>query len=184
MRNEKFWMQSDGKMRLAVRKFIENHENTCGLSDIEQYQYEDDLMQFIESIKEDIYREVEKEYHREDVFMQALDENDERCQEIAMLLPIDKIDGILKEWDDSLSNNDGYWDYYWASLTSTLKMECWWQEYEEYGEEDFSCYKAYIEYWYSTHQESAPVSIEEFLNNEMQDEDLAMFYKGLAEKKK
>ena len=127
MRNEKFWMQSDGKMRLAVRKFIENHENTCGLSDTEQYQYEDNLMLFIESIKEDIYREVEKEYHREDVFMHALDKNDERCQEIAMLLPIDQIDAILKEWDDSLSNNDGYWDYYWASLTSTLKMECWWQ---------------------------------------------------------
>lgn len=182
MRNKSFWTQSDGELRFAVRKFIENHEKTCGLSDIEQYQYEDELMQLIESVKENIYREVEKEYHREDIFMHAENDNGERCQEIAMLLPIAQIDSIVEQWEETLRNNDGYWDYYWGALSLSLKEEHWWQDYEDYGKEDFSCYKAYIRYWYSTHQEGVPVCIDEFLSNEMQDEELSEFYKALAEK--
>ena len=184
MRNNEFWDRVDGQLRRSIRSFIENHELTCGWSDVQQNEYESALTELIESIKEDVYREVEREYYREDIFLHANNDNGERCQGIAMLLPVDKLDSIVKSWDENLSNNDGYWDYYWGAVTLALQEETWWRDYEDYTEDEFSWYKAYIEHWYSTHQEGMPVCIEEFLNNEMQDEELALFYKELSRKEK
>ena len=164
-------------LRLEVRRFIENNERTCGWSDIEQYEFEDELMGFLMNVKELMFRQGEMEYRCEDILMHANQNEGVRSKLIVEALPIKELETIAKEVEENLNDSDRYWEAYWAVFEDTMRNKSWYQDFEEYSEEEFSLYKLYIQDWYATHGEGEPACIDEFLANEMQDEELAKYHK-------
>lgn len=174
MRNYKFWDGStDNPLRLATRAFVENNELTCGLTDEAQYQYEDELMSFIESVKDLVTDETEKEYFREDVQSEMAERYGKYGEELFKLLPITRLDKLIDVWQDRLSDNSLRAEIRDDTLDECLKEQSWTESFDEYEETDVRLYFVYLKDWFSSHEEGDPVSINEFLDCEMQDDEIA-----------
>lgn len=185
MRNYKFWAQgSNNVLWNAVKRFVENHGLTCGLEDEVQELYMGDLVDLIEEVKDTISREVDNEYYREDVLCFLEEKYETVGEKFRSILPLETLNKVVETWQDNLQDNENYAETRDRVLEDELYKQSWMAHFDEYEDEDVQLYLVYLQDWFSNHNEGAPVCIEEFLNNEMQDEDLAMFYKGLAEKKK
>ena len=186
MINKEFW-SCNGLLWRAVRQFVEAHKTTCGLSDVNQNELIKDFVELIESQRADITQEVKREWARNRLIQKLESGVNEYGKQLVATLPFKKIDDLTDAWNDlilQVLDDGGYEDLTTDLLSDLLKEESWYTDFDEYEEKVVLLYFAYLQDWFSNHDEGDPVSIKEFLNNEMQDGDLAMFYKGLAEKKK
>ncbi len=181
IRNDKFWGKGpENVLWKAAQSFVEEHEITCGLSDGEQDKYAEELLQLIEKVKEPIYREVDREYLREDVCDKIEEEWDACENKVADIFPIKYLDKLVDLWQDALGGNDGYWEALWNTLRNVFGEERCHRALRTYGKEGQLLYKHYLEDWFRTHKEGEPVSIYEFMSNEMKDEESAKYYRALA----
>lgn len=183
MRNDKFWDEcGDNSIRQKVAEFIDKNPAVSHLKDQPYYDFEDALVQFIYDNREIISREVDAEYHREDVITQAKEYFGEEVEEIVKALPIKVVDELVSHWQEALNENDEFWEINWDELDNVLTdggisplvgLDC-------YEPEDILIYAAYIHEWYSdmppAMQGQDPACIDEFFDNEMSDDDLSKFY--------
>lgn len=122
MRNDKFWNKcNSGSIRADVAEFIDNSPLLSHYKNKKYYQLEDELVAFLEKTKERIYREADKEYHRQDVVCKLIEKHGEEFTEKIKSIPIGLIDAIVDEWQDTLSDNDAFWDAVWETLDTVLE---------------------------------------------------------------
>lgn len=122
MRDDKFWNEcNNNSIRRKVAEFIDNSPLLSHYKNKKYYQLEDELVAFLGKIKEEIYREVDKEYHREDVICRLIEKHGEEYTEKLKHIPLSLIDEIAAEWQETLSDDDSYWDSVWNALDNTLK---------------------------------------------------------------
>lgn len=184
MRDNKFWdVCSNGSIREKVAEFIDQNPAVSHLKDEPYYDFEDALVQFIYDNREMISREVDAEYHREDVILQAQEcFGEEEVEEVVKSLPIEVIDGLVDHWQEALNDNDEFWEITWDGLTDVLTDGgiSPLVNLDSYDPEDILIFAAYLREWYSDMtpemQGQEPVCIDEFFDNEMSDDDLRKFY--------
>ena len=137
MRNEQFWKKySNNTLWQKVREFVENHELTCGLSDETQNEYMADLIGIIEQVKDIVSEEETKESFREDVLNALVQESEEYGEMLFYLLPITRIDKLVDDWRDDLSDNANYAEARDNSLEECLLEQSWMAHFDEYEEQD------------------------------------------------
>lgn len=182
MKNHDFWnICSNGSIREDVAKFIDSTRAVSKLKGKAYYEFEDALINFLQSIKEKIYRECDREYLRDDVINHIAGVVGEQGGEIvAQSLPIEIIDSIAQDWNSHLENDDGYWESVWGALSDTLDESfCLFDD--ELSDNDAWIYAAYLDDWFSSHSdEMSPASISEFFENEMTDDETNTYYTALA----
>ncbi len=183
IRNDSFWCKKPNNILWkAAQSFVEEHEITCGLSDEEQDKYAEELLQLIEKVKEPIYREVDREYHRENVRDKINEEWEGIKNAPADIFPIEYLDKLVDIWQEDLCDRDRYWEVFWDTLSRVIQRESWWQNLDEYDKEAQLLYKHYLKDWFRMHAEGEPVCIEEFMSNEMADEETAQYFRTLIRK--
>ena len=124
MRDDKFWNEcNNNSIRRKVAEFIDNSPLLSHYKNKKYYQLEDELVAFLGKIKEEIYREVDKEYHREDVICRLIEKHGEEYTEKLKHIPLSLIDEIVEEWQETLSDDDSHWDSVWNALDDTLKKK-------------------------------------------------------------
>lgn len=184
MRNDKFWDEcGDNSIRQKVAEFIDKNPTVSHLKDKPYYDFEDALVQFIYDNREMISKEVDAEYHREDVITQAKEcFGEEEVEEAVKALPIEVVDGLVSHWQEALNENDEFWEINWDELTNVLTDGgvSPLVDLDSYDPEDILIYAAYLREWYSdmppAMQGQDPACIDEFFDNEMSDDDLSKFY--------
>lgn len=123
MRNSKFWDEClPGSIRSAVAEFIDNSPLLSQYRGDKYYQLEDALVDFIESKRDLIFREVDKEYQRDDL-INFLEEHPFEYNQEVDTIPINIIDRAVDNWQDKLANKDSYWDSVWNSLRNAVDDE-------------------------------------------------------------
>ncbi len=183
IRNDKFWdVSQHGELGKAILAFVASNDKTSTLSGIQQMEYAEELMCFIEQKKQTISDEVDREFHREDVRDKINEEWADIKNAPADIFPIEYLDKLVDIWQDDLGNNDGYWEDVWDTLRCVLQDESWWQDLGEYDKEAQLLYKCYLKDWFRMHEEGDPVCIEEFMSNEMAEEETAQYFRTLARK--
>ncbi len=181
IRNDKFWdVSPHSELGEAILAFVASNDKTSALSGVQQMEYAEDLMCFIEQKKQTISDEVDREFHREDVRDKIEDEWGACENEVADIFPIQYLDKLVDLWQDVLGNSDGYWEEFWDTLCYVFKEECWRTSLNNYGKEGQLLYKHYLKDWFRTHEEGEPGCINEFMSNEMEDEESAKYYRALA----
>ena len=183
MENHDFWnMCSNGSIREDVAKFIDSTSAVAKLKDAAYYEFEDALVNFLQNIKEKIYRECDREYLRDDVINHIASVVGEQGGEIvAQSLPIEVIDNIAQDWNSQLENDDTYWESVWGALSDTIDDNfCLFDD--ELSVNDAWIYAAYLNEWFSSHPDDnmQPASISEFFGNEMADDETNIYYTALA----
>ena len=185
MRNDKFWDEcGDRSIRKKVAEFIEHTPAVAHLKTKPYYDFEDALVQFIYDNREMISKEVDAEYHRDDLIMQTKEcfGEEEAVDEVIKSLPIKVIDELISYWQEALNENDEFWEINWDELTDVLTDGGLSPliNLDSYDPEDILIYAAYLREWYSDTppemQGQNPVCIDEFFDNEMSDDDLSQFY--------
>lgn len=197
MVNNKFWnVCTHGSLREKVAEFIDKSPLLSKLKGDKYYDLEDEIVDFIKQNRSLIADEVDMEYYRDDLATQVGEDHDEEAAKIILsVVPTEIQDGIISDWRDVLSDNDTYWECSWADLSDTLYSQPIFDSIEDYDREALLIYAAYLKEWYTTHDDhitEAPASINEFVNNEMSDDDIAKHYtelakeikKGLSQKEK
>lgn len=185
MRNDKFWNEcTAGSIREKVAEFIDKSPVLSKLKDNAYYAMEDALVEFIEQNRDLIASEVDREYQRDDLVNQVTEDYGENAAQIATLIPLAKIDDVVKSWQETLADNDTYWDAIWGDLTDALNEIPVFAGIEDYDKEAVITYMAYLQDWYSSHDalHEDPACIDEFFNCEMEDEEASRYYTELARK--
>lgn len=188
MVNNDFWnLCTKDSIREDIAKFIDSTPALSHLKGIAYYEFEDALVEFLQNVKEKIYRECDREYHREDVVNHIADSIGEPAgQIVASALPFAVIDKIVGKWSERLEDYTPYWDCVWETLSSTLEED--FIPFDgDLTEKEAWVYAAYLDDWYSSHPDSLnmhPVSIGEFFDNEMTDEKTKKYYTSCAERYK
>ena len=122
MRNDDFWETcNSGTVRQKVAEFIDSSPILSHLKGDKYYHLEDALVGFIEDNKELIFREVEREYHRDDVAAR-LTEKDELFDDESILCP-EVLDRVADKWQEKLSKSDPHWDAVWDALDEAIAEE-------------------------------------------------------------
>lgn len=181
-----FWNKcANGSIRNDVAEFIDNSPLLSHYSGDKYYELEDAIVEFIFHEAEKIYREREKEYHREDVMERISELFGENGEIIVSAIPLKVINGIVQTWQEYLEDSSTYWECAWDTLDDALR-----EELDIFGrnisEDDSWVYAAYLDSWFKTHDYNAdyPVSVTEFFNCEMRDEKLAEYYIELSKQYK
>ena len=185
MRNKKFWEDNpNSELWKQAKRFVEENDKTCGLSDVEQSEYVKELVEFIELNKKAVGCEYNLEWWREDIYSYLRHYLRGFGEQLYDVLPISVVDKLAKDWRsdiDGYLNSEGYSKSF---LEECMRETSWFTDYEKYGEEERQLYLVYLKDWYNFHEEGSPACISEFLNNEMKDEELSAYYKQLLEDKK
>lgn len=185
MRNKKFWEDNpNSELWKQAKRFVEENDKTCGLSDVEQSEYVKELIEFIELNKKAIADEYNMEWWREDVYSELKERFGEFGGNLYDAIPLKSIDLLILEWRDEVEENESCCDGVNSELDMALKERSWYADYKDYTDDQKELYLVYLEDWYSSHEAEWPVCIAEFLNNEMKDEELSAYYKQLLEDKK
>lgn len=187
MENDKFWNKPDG-IRGQIISFVTGSALFKNFSAAQREELENSLIELFKQNKEIIYREVDREYKREDV-VSRLENTLGYSEELADKVPFDAIDGIVSDWYESISNSQDYFDAMWESLNETIKSYHSYLELDgniplnvDDEDEAKTIYVAYLNDWFENHdcRFEAPVCISEFLDCEMQDEELEEYYRSIA----
>ncbi len=141
------------------------------------------IMDFLFKVKENIFREVEREYFKEDVMTKIKEYYGLKGLKLAKTIPDEIIDLVIETWQDNLGNADTYNDVNWTVLEDVLYCESWLNGIEKYKSRDVRLYQVYLKDWFACHKEGNPACIDEFFNCEMKDEKLRKYYLGLAKLK-
>lgn len=185
MRNDKFWNEcTAGSIREKVVEFINKSPLLSKLKDEAYYEMEDALVDFIEENKGLIAGEVDLEYQRDDLINQATEDYGDNAALIASLIPLAKIDDVVSSWQETLADNDTYWDATWGDLSDALNEISVFCGIDDYDKDAILMYMAYLQEWYSSHDaiHEDPACIDEFFNCEMEDRETAKHYQKLADK--
>lgn len=154
-----------------------------GISCKKRKKLEKGIMGFLLRVKESIFREVEREYFKEDVMTKIKEYYGLKGLKLAKTVPDEIIDLVIETWQDNLGNADTYSDVNWIVLEDVLYCESWLNGVKKYNSQDVRLYQFYLKDWFANHKEGEPVCIDEFFNCEMQDEETKKYYLGLAERK-
>lgn len=154
-----------------------------GISNKKHEKLKKIIMRFLLKVKENIYREVERIYYKEDVMTKIKEYYGMKGLSLAKSVPDEIIDLTIDAWQDNLGNLDTHWEINWMVLEDVLYCESWLKGIKEHNRQDVRLYKYYLKDWYSMHSEGEPVCIDEFMSNEMQDQELKKYYLGLAKRK-
>ncbi len=151
-----------------------------GISVKKRKKLEKGIMGFLLKVKETIFREVEREYFKEDVMIKIKEYYGLKGLKLAKTVPDEIIDLVIETWQDNLGNADTYWENNWVVLEDVLYCESWLNGIEKYKSRDVRLYQVYLKDWFECHKEGSPVCIDEFFNCEMKDEKLRKYYLGLV----
>ena len=143
-----------------------------GLPKNNQKKAQKAIFEFLLKVKENIYREVDREYFKEDVMTKIKEYYGVKGLKLAKAVPDTIIDLVIETWQDNLGNADTYCDVNWMVLEDVLSCEVWLDGIEKHNSREVGLYQIYLKDWFSKHTEGEPVSIDEFFNSEMQDEEL------------
>lgn len=165
-----------------LREFISQLQ-LMGISCKKRKKLEKGIMDFLLKVKEYIFREVEREYFKEDVMTKIKEYYGLKGLKLAKTVPDEIIDLVIDMWQDNLENADTYSDVNWIVLEDVLYCESWLNGIEKYNSRDVRLYQVYLKDWFACHEVGNPVCISEFFNCEMQDEETKKYYLGLAERK-
>ena len=185
MRNNKFWDEcNDGSIRKAVAEFIDSTPTILNrLKEEEYYAVEDAIVEFIEANKEKIYREVDKEYRRDDI--EGIVSNIHNGRAVLKLsLPLEVIDKFVQQYEDNIGNSDNYFQEMIACAEDAIFYSGYniFKGVEELTKEELVLYIAYLKDWFSCHDfpHEMPACPDEFFECEMNDEECREYYEGLA----
>lgn len=189
MKNDKFWNEcSDGSIRKKVAEFIDKTPAVSRLKNKAYYEFEDALVEFIYENRDMISKEVDLEYQREDFLTQSKEEFGDDVEEAVKSLPIEVVDDMISQWQESLNENDELWEITWDALSEVLTDGGISPliGIDDHPAEEVLIYAAYLKEWYSdmppAMQGQDPASIDEFFANEMEDEQLSAYYIKAAKK--
>jgi hypothetical protein len=195
MRNDIFWDTciggDNGNIRHKVAEFIDSFHLLSNFKDEEYFELEDAIVNLIEENKKMIWHEVEYESYRED-FCDKMAETfdlDNYGKRVCEVLPISYIDRAIDIWQEYLSDNDAYFDALWASLLDYTFSDLPMTEYDpdDYSSEEKDLYIVYLKDWFTAREDGLsggePVCLDDFVNNELQDEEASAYYKSLLNKK-
>lgn len=172
MLNEKFWnMKELGKVRTEISEFIANNEIFQEFDATNKYELEKGIYALIDSIKEPVFRAVEREYYREDVVSKIKEYYGKKGEILSEFLPIDWIDTVVDWWQNDLTDTDLYWEANWDCLFNVMKDIVWLMNLDHFSQRKIRQYGAYLKKWFSEHREGEPVCIKEFFDCEMQNEN-------------
>ena len=143
-----------------------------GLPKNNQKKAEKAIFEFLLKVKENIYREVDREYFKEDVMTKIKEYYGVKGLKLAKAVPDTIIDLVIETWQDNLGNADTYCDVNWMVLEDVLSCEVWLDGIEKHNSREVGLYQIYLKDWFSKLTEGEPVIIDEFFNSEMQDEEL------------
>lgn len=189
MKNDKFWNEcTNGSIRQKIAEFIDTTPAVSKLKDKAYYDFEDALVSFVYENRDMISKEVDLEYEREDFLTQAKKIFGDDTEEVVKVLPTEVIDDMINSWQESLSENNEYWDNTWSELSDILTDGgiSPFIGIENYTTEEVLIYAAYLKEWYSDMppemQGQSPSCIDEFYADEMMDEELNKYYTKTAQK--
>lgn len=185
MKNDKFWNEcSNGSIRKKVAEFIDKTPAVSRLKNKAYYEFEDALVEFIYENRDMISKEVDLEYQREDFLTQSKEEFGDDVEEAVKALPIEVIDDMISQWQESLGDNDEFWELTWDALSEVLTDGgiSPLVGVDDHPTEEVLIYATYLKEWYSAMQGQDPASIDEFFANEMEDEQLSEYYIKAAKK--
>lgn len=166
MQNDKFWNE---KLQKRVVDYIKSDAFFSQFKAVDSNQLEESLVKLLKAFKEDVYREVEREYHREDVISKVEEHFSEKEAKFLSGLPICLINFIVDDWQSIVEDSDSFWEAYWDPLMGILSETSYLGGLENYNDEEIQLYKNYLIDWFQNHNEGAPACIGEFFDCEMQD---------------
>lgn len=142
---------------------------TMGILKKHKRKLEEALSKFLLNVKEDVYRQVDYDYHREDVMNKIKEYYGCKGLRIAGIIPENSISEIIEMWQDNLCNADTSWEINWMVLEDVLYGEVWLSGLKHFKPKQITMYKNYLKEWFATHNEGDPVCIAEFFSNDAQD---------------
>ena len=180
MVNEQFWnIQELGKVKTEISEFIANNEIFQELDATKKHELEKGIYALIDSVKEPVFRAVEREYFREDVVSKIKEYYGKKGEILSELLPLDWIDTVVDCWQNDLSDADLYWEANWDCLFNVMKDTVWLMSLDHFSQRKIRQYGAYLKEWFFEHGEGEPVCIKEFFDCEMQNEDVRKQNNGI-----
>lgn len=183
MKDITFWNTCvSGNIREAVARFIDNSPILSNLEGAKYYELEDSIVAFIEENKEMIFREVDKEYQRDDVVtLLKRKYGEERIEEIMEYIPMRTTDAIIDGWKECPS--DRFNDAYWESLEEYINEVEFLRGLDELPDTSFRTYKAYLKWWEETDEDfdsQLPLPPNDFFDCECNDIDFIEFCEELG----
>lgn len=120
MEDSRFWNEANnGSIRQKVAEFMDSVPALSHLKGDEYYVAEDAIVAFIKTNKEAIYREVDKEYQREDVINYLQEKSDDETIEKS----VDELNEIVDIWQEELFESDAHWETVWDALGRAIDNE-------------------------------------------------------------
>lgn len=144
MLDEKFWKPEQNRfLSTRIKEFFNEEPIFNGLEPAKLSEIESKLFKLLQEVKEPIYREVDREYLREDVSDKIKEWCGERGEYVLSLFSFAEIDCIVEIWQNRLADAEPYWEANWEVLNNFLEEDYQLSALEEYGESEI---KEYIEY--------------------------------------
>ena len=188
MRNDEYWDQChNNTIRKKIAEFISTTKHLSSFIGKKFFELEDAFVSFIEQNRNFISKEVDLEFHREDVVHQIKDTFGNASEFILKALPVSALDNIVSHWQDGLSDNDNFWEENWNSLNDVLTDSglCpMFINLSYYSTKDIKTYSAYLKEWYSDEESDGdclPLKIDEFFDCETTNEELLQYYEKRAD---
>ena len=143
MLDEKFWEPGQNHfISSCVKNFLKDEPLFDNLDSAKLSEIESKLFKLLQEVKEPIYREVDREYLREDV-SDKIKKYGEKGEYVLSLFSFDEIDCIVEIWQQRLADADPYWEVNWEVLDNVLEDDYQLSALDEYGESEI---KEYIKY--------------------------------------
>ena len=144
MLDEKFWEPGQNRfISTCMKEFFNEEPLFNGLEPAKLGEIEAKLFKLLQEVKEPIYREVDREYLREDVSVKIKEWCGEKGEYVLSLFSFDEIDCIVEIWQQRLADTEPYWEVNWEVLDNVLEDGYQISALEEYGESEI---KEYIKY--------------------------------------
>ena len=143
MLDEKFWEPGQNHfISSCVKNFLKDEPLFDNLDSAKLSEIESKLFKLLQEVKEPIYREVDREYLREDV-SDKIKKYGEKGEYVLSLFSFDEIDCIVEIWQQRLADTEPYWEVNWEVLDNVLEDDYQLSALDEYGESEI---KEYIKY--------------------------------------
>ena len=180
MQKMKYWDdKSYFPLKTAVNLFVQGNDITKKLSEEDKKDFEEQLFSFLETIKEPLADEVRNEKFREEIALELECIYNDFGKELYEILPKEVLDDIVVEWRREIANRSNPRDFNGDIMRSILRSQNWCKRSYRHSEAEEKLYLLYLKEWYRLHVDSKPSTIDEFLNNEMTNGQIAPKYWNL-----
>lgn len=141
MLDEKFWEPGQNRfISTCMKEFFNEEPLFNGLEPEKLGEIESKLFKLLQEVKEPIYREVDREYLREDVSVKIKEWCGEKGEYVLSLFSFDEIDCIVEIWQQRLADTEPYWEVNWEVLDNVLEDDYQLSALDEYGESEIKEY--------------------------------------------